>query len=213
MYFADVNRNGNLAYVATSNNQTTLNLVNLNNPNKYYTSKTISEAGILATGGLNAQTLYFIQSSTIDVYRLDTQQYSQSMIHTNLNSERLIKATTGQVMLSSNRTVAYISVYNPERGKLDIINHNLALSKFTSLPIGSNGYPIDLNNGNTLIRVKGNTQSISTPSPSSSSVPSTSKSKNIPTSAPSSIDESLVDGKNLFFVIVFTKRSKFFFSY
>lgn len=203
-YIPAINKTGNLAYVATSttNNQISLNLLNLDDPSEQQASKNITETGILAAGDSDAQILYFIQNSTIDMYRLDTQQYSQSAIQTNLNFEDSIKATTGQVMFSKNRTAAYISVYHPESGKISIINHYPALSRYTTWPLAKDG-SISLPSGNSPPAIDDNAESTSTVANPSSSM-SVSNTRNrvvskstttIPLGTPFSNDEPKLSRK------------------
>jgi hypothetical protein len=170
----------------------------------------ISETGILAAGSPEAQILYFIQDSTINEYRLDKRQYSQSEIRTNLNSVGLTNATTGQVMLSSNGTMAYISIYHPETRKLHLINHNLALTNYTDL-ITDKQDNITLVFKSRASKSKSNLSHLSgqdesrideSPSPSSSPTPSTDH---------LSKDRKLPKSKSLFFKVALINSSKSFF--
>lgn len=146
LYAADVNNTSNLAYISTSiNRQNSLNLINLDHP-QYNSTRNISDLGLLAVGGTKSQSLYFIQDNAIDVYRLDTLQYSHSTMQTNMSLDGLRKGATGQVF-STNSSKEYISFYHPNDGKIDIFDINASLTKPIPASLTKDGY-IDLGNTN-----------------------------------------------------------------
>ncbi|GAN04808.1 hypothetical protein MAM1_0074d04273 [Mucor ambiguus] len=137
------NATSNLAYISTSTttHQTSLNLVNLDHPQQQTTKNTSSDLGLLAVGGTGSQSLYFIQNHAVDVYRLDTLQYSHTTLHTNITLEGLKRGTTGHVFSASDKD--YISFYHSNSGQMDIFDINPSLVKYTSASVSKDGY-IDL---------------------------------------------------------------------
>lgn len=164
LYATDVNNTSNLAYISTSKNrQKSLNLINLDHPH-YNSTKNISDLGLLAVGGTKSQSLYFIQDNAVDVYRLDTLQYSHSTMQNNMSLDGLRKGATGQVF-STNSSKEYISFYHPNDGKIDIFDIDTSLTNPIPASLTKDGY-IDLGNTNAT-----NTYSkdVETPSPTETS--------------------------------------------
>ncbi|KAK4521189.1 uncharacterized protein ATC70_013134 [Mucor velutinosus] len=137
------NATSNLAYISTSSttHQSSLSLANLDHPQQQTTKNISSDLGLLAVGGTESQSLYFIQNHAVDVYRLDTLQYSHTTIHTNITLEGLRRGTTGHVFSANNKE--YISFYHSNSGQMDILGISPSLVKYTSTSVSKNGY-IDL---------------------------------------------------------------------
>ncbi|KAI8638103.1 hypothetical protein BD408DRAFT_30120 [Parasitella parasitica] len=148
LYAAGANDTSNLAYISTSKNrQNSLNLINLDHP-RHHSTKNISDFGLLAVGGTKSQSLYFIQSNAVDVYKLDSLQYSHSAIQTNMTLQGLRRGTTGHVFSNNNFTKEYISIYHPNTGQVDIFDIDTLLIKYTPASVSKKGY-IDLNTNTT----------------------------------------------------------------
>ncbi|CAO3627759.1 unnamed protein product [Mucor hiemalis] len=142
---ADVNKTSSLAFVASpnsgslNNNQTqfSLNLMSLSNPTSQFTSKAISDNGILAVGGEQSQRVYLLQSSSISEYRLDHMDYTQTGLQTKFDTKGVKAGTSGQVYAVNESD--YISVFNAPNSEISIFHHNSSLSHFSPLSF-SNGY-------------------------------------------------------------------------
>lgn len=136
-----VNVTSNLAYISTSTttHQSSLNLVNLDHPQQQTTKNISSDLGLLAVGGTGSQSLYFVQNHAVDVYRLDTLQYSHTTLHTNMTLEGLRRGTTGHVF-SANDNKDYISFYHANSGQVDVFDVNPSLVQYTAASVSRNGY-------------------------------------------------------------------------
>ncbi|KAL9558400.1 hypothetical protein MBANPS3_000943 [Mucor bainieri] len=137
------NATSNLAYIATSTitHQNSLHLVNMDHTERHTTKNITSDLGLLAVGGAKSQSLYFIQNHAVDVYRLDTLQYSHTTMHINMTLEGLRRGTTGHVLSANDKD--YISFYHSNSGQVDIFDVNPSLVKYTAASVSKNGY-IDL---------------------------------------------------------------------
>ncbi|KAG1123502.1 hypothetical protein G6F42_010487 [Rhizopus arrhizus] len=138
------NTTSNLAYISTSTTtrQSSLNLVNLDHPQQQSTKNISSDLGLLAVGGAGSQSLlYFIQNHAVDLYRLDTLQYSHTMIQTNMTLEGLTRGTTGHVFSANDKE--YVSFYHSNSGRIDVFDMNPTLVKYSAASVSRNGL-IDL---------------------------------------------------------------------
>ncbi|KAL7311331.1 hypothetical protein PS15m_009107 [Mucor circinelloides] len=138
------NATSNLAYISTSTTtrQSSLNLVNLDHPQQQSTKNISSDLGLLAVGGTGSQSLlYFIQNHAVDLYRLDTLQYSYTTIYTNMTLEGLTRGTTGHVFSANDKE--YVSFYHSNSGRIDIFDVNPSLVKYSAASVSRNGF-IDL---------------------------------------------------------------------
>lgn len=133
------NNTSNLAYITSENNQYQLNLMDFQSLE--FTSKDLSGPSILAVGGNGSQNLFLIQANSIDEYRLGYMDFAQTTLQTQLKINR---GTIGNVLSIDN--IDYISVYDPEEEELNLFVHNVNVTKYEEITMGSSYLNLDGSN-------------------------------------------------------------------